>query len=609
VLKIVQAAVALGVDEIVIRVTRRELLLSFACLSEELACPTTITASLADPLAASGVALRHLLLGLAAAGAEKDLEVLWQSPRGSLRLAAGTVENLAETQPVYRLVARRARPLWRWFLGSLFHRETLHLSQRCGFLPARLVLDGLEAPRPAWGRFGTDVPLQLGPTRPTMLLDHRVPGQGLELAYPPSDCYTEGSPSRPWKGAPSSPGLPKKATVPLLLSGWDGCLTMPARGAVGIPWAAHGPGRVIPVAHGVQLQPIEVEDLGLPGAQILMDVSDLSQGSQGLELARDERWEGRLEEARGWVREARLALRPAELRQALLASGLAESEVEPLLSQTWRALDGAAVAPGLLSLVHRCFGDSEMLLGARLVAGRMSDLRTALGPLLSPDEVLLGLLDSAFLSTLAITDRKLCSPGFMVSEYVYWDELREVGFKPIEGGIEVLRSTILAPAESKDALITFVEQVVKLPLPPSYPCTPAEETVLRTALKTLGRPSGITYYPHLPESEVLLERKLHGARWPASERALVMGEHCEYRGWIATTRRFLWRNPPIPGRLRHSPPIVERPDMVEWTAFTADQVQSSGYDVEIGRRKVSSLHDNLRQPLVEFLRGMAGGQA
>ncbi len=306
VLKLVQAAIALRSPEITVKISRLALSLEFSTPAVSAICPHEVANSLGRVATLERGPLRHLAVGVNAAFGPNVDEVHWETGAGGISLSEEGILPTGRTAPGFRCTIRKRRPLFPWFRGSFYVDEIECLSQRCTYVPSRLLLDGRVIYRPIWNRFGYSFE-SAEVDAPSFPFEYRAQGgNGFWLAYPPGRWYQADTHQRQrWNQDRKSAMIPSGAAVPYVIQGWDGQARSKAASAlVGLPHRTIGAGRIIPILDGVRMQPITGLDLGYPGAQVVLDASHLGTDLSELALIKDRSYEDLVSEARSQVADA-----------------------------------------------------------------------------------------------------------------------------------------------------------------------------------------------------------------------------------------------------------------------------------------------------------------
>lgn len=312
ILKLVQAAVLVRAPEILLTFKREVLTLRFlapdgSSLEAETVLGALDTLSLLPPSPT-----RHLAMGLnAALGTECD-QLLWRTPGGCLRYQGTSLElSQGSGSSDYLFEMVRKRPFWHFHMA--FADEYEIVTHRCQFSPVRMVIDGTELQR------GLCTGEVRAPFKPSALSSSDFlygavkPGSGVRLASFSPD-YVE------WGNDPSLHHWTGKAKVPhsLLLRTDPNWLTGEAYLAL---YSQGLPGnQILPVLAGVTMEPLD-DLLEYEGAALVVCVNGMSTDLSEFCLTRDERFDARLKDWNGWIKESLLSIPERALAKALRDNG------------------------------------------------------------------------------------------------------------------------------------------------------------------------------------------------------------------------------------------------------------------------------------------------
>lgn len=301
ILKLVQCAVRLGVEELHVKLLKRSVLVFFETdIRERTVSVDALSLALAAPLEESEPARAYLALALCSASGQSPTELMWGEWSGDegtiLSLAAGRsevfsnapfprLEPLAPGRRFFLFFMRK--PSSRLPMGQTAAEHAV-ISRRCCFSPIPIILDGLP--------LGPSLPLVHVPADPVSELTSPYLG-ALEIR-----CYEQGpwlhwpaarAENRPWSNLPDGlhslcAGLPPvfRLRVP---RNFQLPMTRPAQFSelYAVPITLYGASYLHYVQDGVLMNPVKGHDAG-GGAFAILDGKHLKTDLTGLQVVVDD---------------------------------------------------------------------------------------------------------------------------------------------------------------------------------------------------------------------------------------------------------------------------------------------------------------------------------
>ena len=303
-LKIFQAAIRAGAKEVQIKLTRREVYLWFETEDRAFPLQDTLT-GLDNSLEVPESALRHLVLGVNATLVLEPIRVSWSewSPEqnsgfhienGELQvgeLPQSPIKKFpAEGRSGYVFHVLKKAPSSMFKSASA--EEHVAVSQRCGFAPAKVVLDGRELSQ----RWQTQQvhPWHEALSKPFYLAERTVLEKSGSVEMPPIPYKKYDRKPGLWirKGGSRHSFCHQFVDVHGLSQEVQPKQKLSCRGAYAIPIALSGSNTVTFVKDGVLLESVEVPtaDVGFPalGAVAIVDGSDLSVDISEFKVLQDQ---------------------------------------------------------------------------------------------------------------------------------------------------------------------------------------------------------------------------------------------------------------------------------------------------------------------------------
>lgn len=603
VLKFVQAAVSAGASTLVVTVKRDQLALSISSVHPDFSQLEQLANALFQLPSERGP-LRHLAVGLNAASHETPLEVLWQTPRGTLAIGQDNVRVLEASETTPRLVVKKPRRLFQWFRGNFFVDEIAHLPRACQYAPLDITLDGRPLERPLLSRTTGPVLDNLGLSHSHHLFELVLPsGSGPRAHYPVGLYERLESGLQLWVGKAFS-----QTPIPLVVDGWDGTSRALSAGAVVcVPPCGRGSSEVLPVLDGVCLAPLRRNDFGFSGLRILLDATDLNADLSEFALIQDDELSFKLDWVRERLTEALGRVNQSVLRQAFLRAGVEEDRVEALLESILPSLEyhPPQIGPTVEDVVASIFANSQVRLGPDISEKQLANSRKIYARCLPEAERILALYDDTVFGNgkegFVITEHRVCwNAAFSGGSYLLWSELPYCkAAKLMPTGVEVggaLVSVFSLHAEVTSLFFDLLQTIAQLELAPLHTHPPCEWRVFSRALATLGRRNRVSYHPYHSRTWLAKLPSLYMGHWVEGEHALIAFDDTlmggATNGFVATKNRLLWRN------------AFSDPDSLLWREMSADQIEVSSRGVQIGGRKIQIHLKELVQPVEDFLKRM-----
>lgn len=600
-LKVVQAAVAAGAEEIELLAGRRELQLTFHCSDETLLEPVRLASALLEVHSLPDGPLRHLTVALNAASACSLKEVRWETPRGQLRLT----KDLLKCEPEkryerHRLTLVKKRRLLDWFRGSLFTSEVRHLTKRCPYARAAITIDGRPIDRPDIDRLGQHLEDDLGLEKPFYLLERQVPGDKLWIALPKGDDYTEVEGYLLFTGSSW-----RRTPAPLLIHGsGPGDSPRAVEMLVGIQPSWNGEGTVIFVKDGVSLPPVTA-DLGHPRAAVVCDAAGLTLDLSEFSVVEDEALKRKLTEIRTVVRETALQLSEGPLEQALQAGEISESFRPGMVTRLKHWLkEGQLGKPGSFKeLLEQCLPHQPPFYLSPLIPLAKEDTFRRLHDEHLPDsEELLALFDDNILggakTGFGITESRLCWRDTLdVCGVLLWQDLLLDDLEVKDGKVHLMGAEIpcIMKKEVAPRLLDFLSRVKDLAFPEVLDRKPHWARIFRRAFQTVGLRSHIYYHPHIPpiklkEIKDALGINLRGQQPLVFYDDTLFGKSTA--GLVVTQDLLVYRN------------AFGESMSYNWLHLKKQPFQATDSGVKFGDEQITVCRAALREPLARFLEAL-----
>lgn len=308
ILKLVQCATKLQVNELHVKLLKRSVLVFFETdASDRTVSVDALSKALASPLDEGDPARSYLALAICAVAAQSPTELMWGEWDAD---GGGTILSLAahRTEVFRDAPFPRVEPLEqgrRFFLFFMSKpsnglpigqtaAEHTALTRQCCFAPMPISLDGVP--------LSPSLPLSLAPADPVSeltspylgALEIGVGQEGPWLRWPPTS-----SGKRLWDNVPDGlvdfcPSLPPVYRLRLprgdvQKGGFKAPMTQAARfsEAYGIPIHLYGSSHLHYVKDGVLLHPVKAHDAG-GGAFAVLDGSHVKTDLTGLQVVRDD---------------------------------------------------------------------------------------------------------------------------------------------------------------------------------------------------------------------------------------------------------------------------------------------------------------------------------
>ncbi len=608
ILKFVQAAVSAGASTLAVTVKRDQLTLSISNDQPEFTHIDQLANALFQLPSERGP-LRHLAVGLNSACHETSLEVLWQTPDGTLAVGQDNVRVLEASETTPRLVVKKPRRLFQWFRGNFFVNEIAHLSRACQYAPLDITLDGRPLERPLLSRTTGSVIDKLGLTHPHHLLELVLPAKGGLRAHYPVGLYERlESDLQLWLGPRPVGKASSQTPIPLLVDGWDGTSRALSAGAVVcVPACGRGSSEILPVLDGVCLSPLRRNDFGFSGLRILLDATDLNTDLSEFALIQDDELSFKLDWVRERLTEATERTNRTVLRQAFLQADAEEDKVEALLDRMLPSLEyrPPQIGPTVEDVVASIFVDSQVLLDPDISGKQLANSRKIHARYLPEAERILALYDDTVFGSgkegLVLTEHRVCwNAAFTGGNYLLWSELPHCkAAKLLPTGVEIgdtLVSVFSLHKEVASLFFDLLQAISQLDLASLHTHPPDEWKVLSRGLATLGRRNRVSYHPYHSPLWLAKLPSLYKGHWVEGERPLVafddtlMGGATD--GFVATKNRLLWRN------------AFSEPESLLWHEMTTDKIAVSSSGVEVEGREIKIHLKEMRQPVEDFLKRM-----
>lgn len=609
--KAVQAAVMAGAESVTIKVSRRALSLEFDCppAERDALSPHRLSESLLALQSLSPSPLRHLVASVSSSRGSGVHCIEWSTPEGGLRVSEDAVEVVDRAHSCCRLTVEKKSKLLSWMRGTVFVDEIKAVSERCGWGACRVMLDGRPLESKGWEIFssGRCDCLGLWPKGAGTyweflkknLLQRRVGSPGVLLAKEPD------------------------ATDYLSLEGGEVLLQREEHRQDLNPWllwcakeAAHrfnavvaltpdlgGPARVAFLQHGVLLELRELPGWGQSGSLVLLDAADLATDLTEFGLVENAFYQDRLDELQALVWQTSEGVTEEALGSLLQAGGVTEERGREI-SGTWLYwLQSHRLPEGLTPV---------QLIQAFLGAGKVSwqPIPEALEKLvrsthakhLPSGEPIVAAYSDGLLSDssdgFVVTGQRLCwKSTFMEANYVHWEDVANIQFTLKEKSLTIGGSdpsTTLNPHLAR-CLWGLMTAMSRLP--------ESEKSELAAfrgrAVKALGKPDKLYYYPHIPLDKLTVAGASFGQGVESDEPVALLYDNTLFgkcdNGVLLTLKRICWRN------------LLEEPVSLMWSELAPGDLAKLDMGITFKDKQLNVNSTLVRDGLFEVIVQMLSG--
>lgn len=573
-LKVVQAAVQSNAESIDITVGRNDLTIQFPSTDPELNDPQKVWHALDDAVNLPHSALRDLAVAINGALDGPELKLRWETPLGSL-VCDPKPRLDPHRSEVPRLVLTRRRPLRAWWMGSLFRKETEILEARCQYCPASILVDGRPLTKPPSQVLWTN---HLGLEKPGPLLESPLPGQGLRLSEEHADLYTEveGASTRVRQGDLPY-GLAELALIRLGRP-WQSHL---ARGLLQVDLDWEGSGTLIPVAHGVALEPITDCDLGHPGVTVTVEASHLRRDLSEFQLVQGQEFETFVQALQKEVRSVLCLVTEKDLRLALSEAKIPPSRSLPWVGDLhyWLQNHTEYQPDSLLDLTRQCWPQNKVLLAPEIPEKKAQVAQSVHANHLLPGEPIIALYDDTVFGSakvgFVVTPYRFCWKDRLTpARYVLFKDLMPDSLKLEGGQIRLMGESLFFATGLERCLARFFARAKSLASEPPTVLSEQAEHFRSLCARTLGAQRGLHYAPHIPGNLLAAARTAYQSSLPGEWMPVVLHDDTVFgsgdNGFILALEGVAWKS------------LMEAPRSLTWAEIKGRQIEATDKGVKLG---------------------------
>ena len=607
ILKMVQAAIRSGAPQILVQAGRRELSLRFTTEDPKLSEPQRILEAFEEFQNLPDSSLRHLILGLNAALSDSSIsEVRWESPQGGLLMDSEKIEGVPISSSGYGLRVRKNTTLFKWFLGTSFLNEIVHLNIRCLYAPSRILVDKRVVNSSNPERFGPYSQDQFGFQSPAYLFEAYSATRGSLHYSLRLDCYEQHGEYYLLKERTKTVRHPES-----LLSFRPGCVSqMECKMALGVPSDTRASSQLHLYKDGVKLETLQGLELGHPSIIVHADASDCQVDLSEFRVVQSRVFHELLEEVRAFVRERTESLTLELLQKTLERGGMSPACVKRRSPYFyfWLQKHHFKKAASMLELVENNLLHPELLLNPEIPEKKIQAARELHKDHLPEEELIVALYDDTLSGNatlgFVITDNRICWCNTLSRpEYLLWrrfcdSELSRNKNKVLLMGTEidfVLKKELVEPMES------FLTQVKQLPHPPlpGQELSPLQEELIKLGLRHLKKSKNVYYHPHFDESKLKEFKKAVSKKVPIeNEEILIYYDDTFFgsgdNGFVITENRIIWKN------------ILTAPGAWKWYQIEAEKIKKVPQGVSFGLDDhVSVCTPGFESSVADFFKALA----